>query len=191
MKKDLLWFLLYPVYQTISTIRHEGSHALAAMAEGAEVTEFVFWPTFRPFRFGHLSWDGFTTWFTYAAPYFCDLIISFVALLIILEAKLKCRWLWLNILIIGMLTPLLNSAYNYSRGLAGIPINDVSKLLGALDPIAVHLYFVLTLLFYAWVYTTVIFARNIRSNVGCILCPMSSPASGFGERRSQQRQVSP
>ena len=45
-KKDFLWLLLYPVYQTIGTFRHEGSHALAAMAEGAEVTQFVFWPSF-------------------------------------------------------------------------------------------------------------------------------------------------
>jgi len=150
MKRDLLWLLLYPLYQIISTIRHEGSHALAAMAEGAEITEFVFWPSFHPFRFGHVSWEGFTTWFTHAAPYFCDLITFFVALLIILEVKLKRRWLWLNILIIGMLSPFINSAYSYGRGLAGSPLSDVSKLLRDLDPIAVHLYFALTLLFYAW-----------------------------------------
>jgi hypothetical protein len=150
-KKDFLWFLAYPVYQTISTIRHEGSHALAAMAEGAEVTEFVFWPGFRngKFLWGYVHLEGSTTWFTIAAPYFCDLLIFFIALLIILEAKPQRRWLWINILIIGMLTPLLNSAYNYIGGLAG-GRNDVGKLLGALDPIAVHLYFALTLLFYAW-----------------------------------------
>lgn len=150
-KKDLLWLLAYPVYQTIGTIRHEGSHALAAMAEGAKITEFVFWPSFLngKFYFGYLDWKGSTTWFAIAAPYFCDLIIFFVALLVILEAKPRRRWLWLNILIIGMLTPLLNSAYNYFGGLAR-GVNDVGELLHDLNPIAVHLYFVLTLLFYAW-----------------------------------------
>ena len=150
-KKDFLWLLLYPVYQTIGTIRHEGSHALAAMAEGAEITEFVFWPHFRngEFFFGYVSWEGFTTWFTFAAPYFCDLITFFVALLIILEAKPKRRWLWLNILIIGMLSPFINSVYKYSTGLA-MGQDDVGVLLRDLNPIAVHLYFVLTLLFYAW-----------------------------------------
>ena len=125
-KKDFLWLLLYPVYQTIGTIRHEGSHALAAMAEGAEITEFVFWPHFRngEFFFGYVSWEGFTTWFTFAAPYFCDLITFFVALLIILEAEPKRRWLWLNILIIGMLSPFINSVYKYSRGLA-VGLDDV------------------------------------------------------------------
>jgi hypothetical protein len=40
MKKDFLWLLLFPVYQTIGMIRHEGSHALAAMADGLrEFTE--------------------------------------------------------------------------------------------------------------------------------------------------------
>jgi hypothetical protein len=151
-KKDFLWLLLYPVYQTIGTFRHEGSHALAAMAEGAEITEFVFWPTFDLGRFnwGYVSWEGYTTWFTTAAPYFCDLITFFVAFSIILVAKPKHRWLWLNILIIGMLSPLINSVYNYRGGLAGSLNNDVDKLLSALDPVAVHLYFALTLLFYAW-----------------------------------------
>jgi ABC-type spermidine/putrescine transport system permease subunit I len=150
-RKDLLWLLLYPVYQTIGAIRHEGSHALAAMAEGAEVRKFVFWPNFDlgAFSWGYVSWHGSTTWFTTAAPYFCDLIIFFVALLIILEAKPRRKWLWLNILIIGMLSPLINSAYSYCGGLAG-RLNDVGELLSDLNPIAVHLYFILTLLLYAW-----------------------------------------
>jgi hypothetical protein len=150
-RKDLLWLLLYPVYQTIGTIRHEGSHALAAMAEGAKGTEFVFWPSFSngKFYWGYVGWEGSTTWFSMAAPYFCDLSIFFVTLLIILEAKPRRKWLWLNILIIGMLSPLVNSAYNYCGGLAG-HLNDVGKLLRDLNPVAVHLYFVLTLLLYAW-----------------------------------------
>lgn len=150
-KKDFLWLLLYPVYQSIGTFRHEGSHALAAMAEGAEVTKFVFWPSFDNGKllWGYISWHGPTTWFTTAAPYFCDLLIFFVALLIILEAKPRRRWLWLNILIVGMLSPLVNSAYNYFRGWAG-SLNDVRELLCDLNPVGVHLYFAITLLFYAW-----------------------------------------
>ena len=147
LAKDFLWLLLYPVYQTIGTIRHEGSHALAAMVEGAEITKFVFWPTSG--YWGYVSWQGSTTWFTTAAPYFCDLITFFVALLIILVAKPKRRWLWFNILLIGMLSPLINSVHNYRIGLAG-SLNDVGRLLSSLDPIAVHLYFALTLLLYAW-----------------------------------------
>jgi hypothetical protein len=150
-KRDFLWFLLFPVYVTIATFRHEASHALAAMAEGAKVTEFRFWPSFYEgkFGFGWTVWKGSTTWFSTAAPYFCDLLIFFVALLVILEAKPRRRWLWLQILMIGVLTPFLNSALNYFGGLAG-RLNDASEILSDLNPIAVHLYFVLTLLLYAW-----------------------------------------
>lgn len=150
MKKDLRWLLAFPVYAIIATIMHEGSHALAAIAEGARITKFEFWPTsFPPVRFGYVGWHGSTTWFTMAATYFCDLIIFLVALLIVLEAKPRRRWLWLNILIIGMATPFLNSALNYGTWLAGHQ-NDIGKLLRDLDPVAVHLYFVLTILLYAW-----------------------------------------
>ena len=149
-RKDLLWILAYPVYQTIGTFRHEGSHALATMAEGASVTEFAFWPSFYNGRFywGYACWEGSTTWSTMAAPYCCDLLTFFVALLIILEAKPQRRWLWANLLIIGVISPLANSAYSYFRGLAGVP-NDTAVLLSNLNPVAVHLYFVLTLAFYA------------------------------------------
>jgi hypothetical protein len=150
-RRDLLWGLAYPAYQIIGIFRHEGSHALAAMAEGATVKKFVFWPNFDrgSFIWGYVNWSGPTTWFTTAAPYFCDLITFFIALLIILGVKPQRRWLWFNILVIGMLSSLVNSAYNYSGGLAG-SFNDVGELLYELNPVAVHLYFVITLLFYAW-----------------------------------------
>lgn len=150
-RRDLIWILAYPAYQIVGIFRHEGSHTLAAMAEGAKVTEFVFWPSFDLGRFiwGYTGWQGPTTWFTTAAPYFCDLLIFFVALLIVLEVKPRRRWLWFNILIIGMLSSLVNSAYNYFGGLAG-SFNDVGKLLYQLNPVAVHSYFAITLLFYAW-----------------------------------------
>jgi len=145
-KKDLLWGLLYPVYQTIGTIRHEGAHALAAMAEGAEIKEFVFWPT--PGYWGYVSYSGSTTWFFDAAPYFSDLITFFAAVLIILVAKPRQRWLRINIIIIGILSSLWNSAQNYMGGLWSS--GDVGRLLQRLDPVAIHTYFILTLLLYAW-----------------------------------------
>jgi len=147
-KKDFLWLLLYPVYQTIGALRHEGSHALAAMAEGARIREFEFWPSIRNGRFfwGYVRVTGRTTWFFSAAPFFCDLITFFVALSIILIAKPQRRWLWLNVIIIGMLSPIMNSAWAYFRGLT--ILNDVGNLLRILDSTAVHLYFALTLLLY-------------------------------------------
>jgi len=150
-RKDLLWILAYPVYQIIGTFRHEGSHALAAMAEGVGVTKFVFWPNFDlgGFQWGYVGWHGSTTWFTIAAPYFSDLVTFFVALLVILEVKPRRRWLWFNILVIGIVSSLVNSAYNYFGGLHG-SFNDVGELLWVLNPTAVHSYFAVTLVLYAW-----------------------------------------
>ena len=160
-RKDLLWILAYPVYQIIGTIRHEGSHALGAMAEGAKITKFVFWPNFDlgGFQWGYAGWDGTTTWFTTAAPYFCDLITFFITLLIILEVKPGRRWLWVNLLIIGVVSPLVNSAYNYIGGLRG-SFNDVGVLLWDLNPVAVHPYFAVTLVFYAWGFYHCYFRRR-------------------------------
>ena len=150
LAKDFLWLLLYPAYQTIGTLRHEGSHALAAMAEGAHIRKFVFWPNFDlgEYTWGYVSWEGSMTWVTLAAPYFCDLITFFVAFLIILVAKPRPRELWFNIGIIGMLSPFINSVVNYLGGLSGP--NDVGRLLSAVEPLAVHLFFIITLLLYLW-----------------------------------------
>ena len=150
-RKDLLWILAYPVYQIIGTIRHEGSHALAAMAEGIEVKKFVFWPNvdLEHFTWGYVSWYGHPTWFVTAAPYFCDLITFFIALLIILESKPRRRWVWINILIIGMLSPFVNSLNAYVVG-STRSVGDVAELLLDLNPVAVHLFFALMLAFFAW-----------------------------------------
>ena len=69
---DLLWLLAYPLFQVLGTIRHEGSHVLAALLEGVNVTEFAFLPSIHPpngFLWGYVSFQGNTPWFTLAAPY--------------------------------------------------------------------------------------------------------------------------
>jgi hypothetical protein len=44
-KFDLWWLLGYPIYQTLGTIRHEGSHALVAMLQGAHIIKFQAFPS--------------------------------------------------------------------------------------------------------------------------------------------------
>jgi hypothetical protein len=148
-RKDLLWLLFFPAYLILGTLRHEGFHALAAAAEGAEIQEFVFWPSIGPrdkFYFGYVSWQGATTWVTTAAPYVGDLLTFVVGVLICTSFKIRRRGLWVNILIITMLSPLLNSAYNYMVGMRRL--NDIGSLLQALSPPVVHLYFALTMALY-------------------------------------------
>jgi len=116
MKKgDLLWILAYPLYQLIGTFRHEASHALVAMAQGNVITEFVFWPTSG--YWGRVAWDGPATVATMAAPYICDLLTFLIFFLVCMTVISRKRWLWVNGVAVGIISPLVNSFYNYQGGL--------------------------------------------------------------------------
>jgi len=148
-KTDLLWVLAYPLYQLISTFRHEGAHALSAWLEGAKIQEFVFWPSVHEtwgFRWGYVQWEGDTDWLTTAAPYIIDLLTFLLFFWLCMRARFERRWLWVNAIAIGLLSPFINSIYNYVGGLDSL--NDVGNLLRELPPLPVHLYFILTLILY-------------------------------------------
>ncbi len=151
-KTDFLWLPAFPIYQTIGTIRHEGSHALMAMAQGAEIQEFVFWPSVQHGRFfwGYVRWEGITNWLTTAAPYFCDFLTFLLFYFICTRIHFKRRWIWVNLVIIGMLSPFVNSAYAYIRGIMGTS-NDFSLLIYDLPNFTVHAYFFITLILYIFV----------------------------------------
>ena len=127
-KRDWLWLLLLPIYLIISTYRHESAHAIAATMQGAEVMKFVFWPSFYEngkFYFGYVSWrGGETNWLVDAAPYFMDILTYSVFFPIIYWVKFRKHGLWLNLVIIGLFSPIVNTLYNYVRG------GDIRDLLG-------------------------------------------------------------
>jgi len=158
-KRDFLWLLAYPLYQIVGTLRHEGAHALAALMAGGHITEFVFWPTFREgsgMYWGYVQWQGAHSWSTLAAPYFADLVTFGIFFALCMGLRFKHRWLWLNAVILGMLSPLINSAYNYFNH---SPNGDVVRLLAALPNWPVHAYFAVTLLLYAvGIYATLKYA---------------------------------
>jgi len=147
-RRDLLWILAYPLYQLIGTFRHEGSHALAAVLQGATLERFVFWPTWSgsSFRWGYVSWSGATNWVAIAAPYLCDLATFVVFYLVCTRLCFKRHWVWVNLVAIGLISPLVNSAYNYVNGQRGC--GDVGRLPGPLPGPVVHAYFAVTLALY-------------------------------------------
>ncbi len=149
-KSDFLWLLAVPIYVLLGTIRHEGSHALMAWWEGASITKFVFWPSWGlgTFQWGYITYDGTTGWLTLAAPYFCDALIFIVAA-ILLSKIVFPHWAALNIFIIGMVSPFVNSAYQYVRGIMGV--GDVANLLVALPLWVINAYFLVTLAVYVLV----------------------------------------
>lgn len=145
---DLLWLLAYPIYQLIGSLRHEASHAAAAILQGAAIEELVFWPTQTDagFRWGYVTWSGDVSWFATAAPYLCDLATFVLFFVICTRVRFRRHWVWVNLVAIGLISPLVNSAYNYVNGIRGV--GDVTRLLGTLPDQVVHAYFVITLLAY-------------------------------------------
>ena len=149
-RADWLWLLAYPLYQTIGTLRHEAGHALVAWLEGATIIRFVFWPTTSPqgvFRWGYVRFTGPATWLTTAAPYICDLLTFVLFLWLCTRIRVPLRWLWLNLVVVGLISPLLNSTYNYVGSVWRI--NDVAFLISRLGRFPVDAYFMLTITLYA------------------------------------------
>ena len=150
--KDLLWILAYPIYQLVGTLRHEAAHALAAVALGGRITAFVFWPT--PGRWGSMSWVGPSGYLTTAAPYLLDLATFLAAFAIVARWNMR-RWLALNLIALGAISPLVNTAYNYAHRFRSC--NDTHHLLERGDALLVHGYFVATMGLYLaglfWLFT--------------------------------------
>ncbi len=146
--KDLLWLLAYPIYQVIGTFRHEGAHALVAIIRGGEVSKFVFWPSLYngDFYWGYVIFDGPKGLLSSAAPYLLDLITFCFFFPLCLFVLFKRKWIWLNLAVIGLVSPLANSFYNYRGGLSSL--NDVGKMFRDLSDILVHGYFFSTLVIY-------------------------------------------
>ena len=147
-KTDFVWIIAFPIYQIIGTLRHEGGHAIAALLSGVSVTEFVFWPSITKYGFywGYVRVAGPTGWAFLAAPYFIDLLTFALFFSICTWALIQRKWIWLNLVIIGLISPFVNSFYNY-WGRTGSN-NDVGKLLEEMPGKIVHGYFLLTLLVY-------------------------------------------
>jgi hypothetical protein len=162
-KRDLLWIFAYPLYQIIGTFRHEAGHALVALFEGNTIDKFVFWPTSR--GWGYVVWDGPSTVANIAAPYILDLLTFLLFFLVCMVFVFRRRWVWINAVAIGIISPLVNSAYNYEGGLGSN--NDVGWLLKRIPPGIVHTYFWFTILAYAvgliLVFTISRMARAARS----------------------------
>jgi hypothetical protein len=148
--KDWLWVLGLPIYILIGTARHEFSHALAATLEGAHVEKIRLIPTLKPGNhvlWGYVNWTGTTTWISLAAPYFCDLA-TFLLGLWILNSRLRMpHWLSVQVFVIGVLSPAINSLYNYLAVLRN-PSADVARILTVISPVWVAAWMVLSLSLY-------------------------------------------
>lgn len=148
-KSDLFWLCAYPLYQVIGTMRHEGSHALVALLEGAKIEQFAVLPSFLQgqIAWGYVSWYGRTDWVPLAAPYLCDLLTYLLVFLMCTRLPMRRHWIWINLIILGLISPLVNSSYEYLIAFLR-SWSDIAQLLHELPPLIVHVYFVTTLLLY-------------------------------------------
>lgn len=163
--KDLLWILAFPFYYLLSALRHELAHAIAAALEGAEIQRVIFWPFINAegqIRMGAASWLGQSGWLTSAMPYLFDLLVFLIFFYICMAVPFRRQWIWINLIIIGIISPLINSGYTYLVN--GIDITDMAAVLPG---VLVHIYFIVTLLIYIMGLVMVFsFSRTALPSVG-------------------------
>jgi hypothetical protein len=152
-KMLFLLILVWPFYQIVGTARHELSHAAMAWWQGATITQVHVFPSWNPGRFywGYTAWQGgHTTWLVSAAPYLCDLLTALVFAWVCATLIRRDWWLWFHCWAFGLWAPLLNSAYAYFLGIRPTSRNDVATVMRSVPVELVHLWFIVTLAFYAF-----------------------------------------
>lgn len=142
LKAVIITFLIF--YWTIA--RHEGSHALMAHLEGANIEELKLIPGIHEelgFYFGYVEYSKDTSWLTEAAPYFADILILALTFTILFwKPEIK---FYKIILYFGFLSPIINLVYNYQGGFWREG-NDFYDLLNLLPKVVVHLTFISVLI---------------------------------------------
>lgn len=159
-RRDLVWLTAAPVYMALAIWRHEMVHAAAALLEGHTVHKVVFWPQHDAghFTWGYVRHSGGGSTFVGAAPYLVDALLLAGSFL----ACRRWRWShagWINVVAVGMVSSLVNSAYNYRSLLDGVdpPFNDVEWLSLVTSVPAMHVAFLSLLVLGTLATTAVLF----------------------------------
>jgi hypothetical protein len=181
-RTDLLWLLALPLYVVVGTARHETCHAVVAAAEGARITRFVVWPSVYEHQFfwGYVVWEGRTDVLVSIAPYLGDLLTFAVFWMVLTRVRFRRHWLWVNLLVLGLVSPLVNSAYEGAVA-AFTGAGDVAVAAAALPRFTVAAYMTATVL----LYLAGVLSLMIRPRGGCnARADRESPRHGrvFGER---------
>lgn len=147
-RSDLPWLLLTPAYVVIATARHELAHAAVAVTQGARIVDWSILPgsVDGTFYFGYVLWEGgAVTWLATAAPYIADLVTTGIGIGLLPRAER--HWVWINVWILAIFSSLVNSGYQYGRTLI-LGGGDVGVLLMDQPALAVHAWFLVTMVLY-------------------------------------------
>lgn len=146
-KSDASWLLGAPFYILINSLRHQVAIILLVWMTGGKILSMSFLPTFGNggwLRFNTVTWQGGIDWLILSAPYFADFIIFSCFAAICYYLRIKQRWVLVNLIIIGLLSPIFYSGYGYfSSVFVQTDINRIIELMPFEE--LVHLYFVATL----------------------------------------------
>jgi hypothetical protein len=87
------------------------------LAQGGRISGFSVLPSDRGWGFVQFQ-GGQIDWLTFAAPYLGDALVFAVGYVWAFRIPPDRRWLFVNVLVIMMLSPLINTTYNSVGGLA-------------------------------------------------------------------------
>lgn len=164
--RDWFWVALAPVYALLGTLRHEGCHAIVGMLSGAHLKKLVFWPSIYEGQsfWGYVLFDPprSSLWIS-AAPYLCDvLLVPFMAWITI-RFLAGHRKLWIQVTILGIVLPIVDSEYNY-LGWAAFRSgsNDLAEIATHVPPWSLHIGFGIAALVFAASLLAALQPRKIR-----------------------------
>jgi hypothetical protein len=126
------------------------SHAVVAALQGARITKIEIFPSFQPdgFLWGYVAWTGgHTNALAISAPYLCDIAVFLLFLPLCMFVTRMPRWLWINCFILGLLSPFIDTAANYSK-LFRRSSGDVNELVSQYSPFAMHSLFLTVMIFF-------------------------------------------
>ena len=116
------------------------------LAQGARLVEFSVLPSQRGWGYVRLD-GGHVGWLMSAAPYVCDLLTFVIGYIWSFRIPPHRRWLFVNVFVIAVLSPLIDSVTNY----LGVfyPGGDVGYLARVLGAATVHGFFIAVFFLYA------------------------------------------
>lgn len=123
----------------ITTVRHEGAHALMTMLQGVPINEMKLLPGIHPeqgFYFGYVDRGDGGNWLISAAP-FMAAVLWFLVFCAIYRRTVRHSGWRLPLFIVGIVSPIADIIYNYQGGLWRQG-TDVWNLLQALPAWSVH-----------------------------------------------------
>jgi hypothetical protein len=110
----LVHVLLYPVYQVLSTARHELAHAIAGRMAGLRIIEVHVLPGRRDgrWRWGYVRWDGTPGIHCHLAPYYAAFASLPFGVWIALDPPAWPLHAWATATVMLLVSPLVDTIYN-------------------------------------------------------------------------------